>query len=113
MDMFNWNPDPETTRIVSKYIWIYVVVAVPLTITVLLTWRFWVNKENKKHGEYEAGAPGTTGKNEYEEHERTSTDSRVFRPMRELMGEYSEARREQLRPPRRTQFSVYGIPDSP
>jgi hypothetical protein len=112
MTMFNWTPDQSSTSIASKYIWVYWAVAVPLTATVVLIWRFWVNKENKRHKEYKPGASKAIGQREVQDGRKVSSDPPGFKPVRELMGEYSEARKEQLRPPRRTQFSVYGTEGS-
>ncbi|ORY06764.1 hypothetical protein BCR34DRAFT_518735 [Clohesyomyces aquaticus] len=53
MTMFDWTPNPEQpdSRIASVYLWVYWVVAIPLTITVLIIWRVWWTMEEKKYNE--------------------------------------------------------------
>lgn len=53
MDMFSWpgtsNKSNETSSLVaSPSIWIYWVVAVPLTVITILIWVVWARKENQK-----------------------------------------------------------------
>jgi hypothetical protein len=48
MSMFDWNAKDGDT-IVSKNIWIYVVVAVVLTCLVLIIWVLWFKWTQKKY----------------------------------------------------------------
>jgi Mg2+ and Co2+ transporter CorA len=53
MDMFSWpgtsNKSNETSSLVaSPSIWIYWVVAVPLTVITILIWVVWARRENQK-----------------------------------------------------------------
>lgn len=53
MDMFSWpgtsNKGNETSSLVaSPSIWIYWVVAVPLTVITILIWVIWARRENQK-----------------------------------------------------------------
>jgi hypothetical protein len=52
MSMFNWQADGSNgDQIMSKYIWVYFVVTVPLTMIVLLVWIMWVKWSGKKQKE--------------------------------------------------------------
>ncbi|TEA14671.1 hypothetical protein C8034_v003138 [Colletotrichum sidae] len=47
MDMFNWEAE-STESIVSKHIWLFVIVALCLTIVTLLAWHFGTRREKKR-----------------------------------------------------------------
>jgi len=47
-DMFDWNTENGSIPKVSKYIWIYWVVTVPLTLLVMITWAVWSKKDFAK-----------------------------------------------------------------
>jgi hypothetical protein len=54
MDMFNWEFTDNKERsslAVSSSIWIYFVVAVPLTIVTLIAWLLWSRSENSRSSE--------------------------------------------------------------
>jgi hypothetical protein len=46
MSMFNWAPD---SGVASRYLWVYFVVSIPLTITVIVICRVWWIMEDKKY----------------------------------------------------------------
>jgi hypothetical protein len=49
MSMFNWNLSDGSHLQISLYIWVYLAISVPLTITTLLIWRFWWKIEDTRY----------------------------------------------------------------
>ena len=47
MTMFDWNPSNGTPR-VSRFIWMYWLISIPLTLLVMLLWLFWSRREHLK-----------------------------------------------------------------
>lgn len=47
MPMFEWNAETGTHPKASPYIWMYWVVAVPLTATLFVGWHVWSKSEEK------------------------------------------------------------------
>lgn len=48
MTMFNWQAAPDQP-IMSPHLWVYFVVAVPLTLIVLVIWLWWFRRQEKQH----------------------------------------------------------------
>jgi len=48
MTMFNWNAS-QGQPIASKYIWVYFVITIPLTLLILLTWLWWYKRSQRTH----------------------------------------------------------------
>ena len=46
MDMFDWNAK-EGNQIASKWLWIYFVVSIPLTVAILILWWMWTQQSDK------------------------------------------------------------------
>ena len=46
MTMFNWNAS-QGQHIASKYIWVYFVITIPLTLLILLTWLWWYKRSQR------------------------------------------------------------------
>lgn len=101
MSMFDWTPQQRTNDShsgndpASKYLWVYWVVAIPLTAVVLIVWRLWMNREDKKyrsdlHKAREDRSKMTPG--------LRLSGFEQFTPTKKLMAEYSETQKEQLRP---------------
>ena len=44
MTMFDWNP----SNIVLRFIWMYWLISIPLTLMVMLLWLFWSRREHLK-----------------------------------------------------------------
>lgn len=46
MDIFDWSAE-YGSQIASKWLWVYFVVAVPVTATVLIIWWFWSKQKRR------------------------------------------------------------------
>jgi hypothetical protein len=46
MNMFNFEV-PEDHRVVSPLFWLYWAITLPLTIVVLMTWKYWEQRRNR------------------------------------------------------------------
>lgn len=97
MTMFEWSP-PEFTqdemRPLSNYLWVYWVVAVPLTGAVLLSWRLWMLHEHRTFRREQDALKG----NRVKESASSVTPGMEITPTEKLIADYSEAQRKQLRP---------------
>ncbi|KAF2279362.1 uncharacterized protein EI97DRAFT_430442 [Westerdykella ornata] len=92
MSMFNWEPQGQDPGLVSKYLWIYWAVTIPLTVIVVVCWRLWMIKENR-------GFNTLPKRQEDEKSDRVSVaDANHITPTAILMAEYSEAQKQQVRP---------------
>jgi hypothetical protein len=49
MTFFNFNNQPDENPQVSPQLWIYFVIMVPLTLSVLILWRWWDKRREDKY----------------------------------------------------------------
>jgi hypothetical protein len=105
MNMFKWIPDVDvmSTTVASKYLWVYWVVTIPLTATVLIVWRIWSNKNVMPENNVDTSNERVTGAKDATDLDTSETG---FLTTRELMADFSEAQRDQLRPYRRGPFTL-------
>ncbi|KPI34972.1 uncharacterized protein AB675_11909 [Cyphellophora attinorum] len=47
MNMFNFESSENSVRVVSPLFWLYWVITLPLTVAVLLTWKYWEHRRNR------------------------------------------------------------------
>ncbi|KAK3331281.1 hypothetical protein B0H66DRAFT_546202 [Apodospora peruviana] len=57
---FQWSGEADEPPVTTKYFWIYCVVAIPLTLSMLVGWRVWWKYEEKtSHSEIQLAKEGT------------------------------------------------------
>ena len=62
MTMFNWQAD-KGQKVISNRLWVYFVIAVPLTLIVMVCWIIWFRMTQKKYarqGAHDSEAMGSS-----------------------------------------------------
>jgi ABC-type phosphate transport system auxiliary subunit len=58
MTMFDWQAE---NRVVSKWIWVYAALTLPVTVILLITWLLFMKKNGLRHKEQELVVAETYG----------------------------------------------------
>jgi hypothetical protein len=48
MTFFNFSPDPHSGPQVSKWLWLYAAITIPLTSIIYVAWKFWIRKGRRR-----------------------------------------------------------------